>query len=393
MEDFSNLSHFRWTFGIILFVYLFVLYWLSLLASRKVRSVEDFVLAGRSLPLGISTLTFIATWFGAESLTTVANEVCDHGVSRAILDPLGVGLCLLLAGSFVAGPLWRSNVMTLGDLFRARYGPFVESLASWILVPSYLGWIAAQLLALATVLQTVFGIPSGAGIVVCAVVGSGYCMMGGMWSVSWTDAAQMGFIVLGLLAMAIASILATGSGADSSTLASWMGQLPSTHWSILSSEEDPHRFSTAMAALLIGSLGNLPTQDLLQRILSSRSERIAKYSCWLAGLGYLLLGSLPVLIGLAAAIYEPSLRGDDRDVLMHMATHLLSPVAMMLLLLAIVSTVLSTYSSAVLSPSSVLARNILEPLWERLQGRKKGMGPRTRSVDSEVWRCSDGALR
>ncbi len=33
------------------------------LAARRVESVEDFVVAGRRLPLHLATATLIATWF------------------------------------------------------------------------------------------------------------------------------------------------------------------------------------------------------------------------------------------------------------------------------------------------------------------------------------------
>ncbi len=51
----------------------------------------------------------LATWFGAGTLLTQADEVEAAGLQRAALDPFGAGLCLLLAGVFFAGPLWRMN--------------------------------------------------------------------------------------------------------------------------------------------------------------------------------------------------------------------------------------------------------------------------------------------
>ncbi len=56
-----------------------VMYAIGYLASRRVQNVDDYVLAGRSLPLSLTTVTMIATWFGAESLMTTTDEVAQAG--------------------------------------------------------------------------------------------------------------------------------------------------------------------------------------------------------------------------------------------------------------------------------------------------------------------------
>ncbi len=38
------------------------------------------------------------------------------------MDPIGISLCLVIAGLFVAGPIWRMNIFNHPDFFRIRYG-------------------------------------------------------------------------------------------------------------------------------------------------------------------------------------------------------------------------------------------------------------------------------
>ena len=122
----------------------------------------------------------------------------------------------------------------------------------------------------------------------------------------------------------------------------------------------PDQHPGAFTALAIGSLGNLPVQDLMQRICSAASDRVARRACLLAAIGYLCMGMLPILAGLAAN----QLLGivPANGVLTALAQRLLSPALLLVFLLAVVSTVLSTVVSAVLAPAAVLSQNLLQPL-------------------------------
>ncbi len=112
------------------------------------------------------------------------------------------------------------------DFFRERFGSVAEKVASWMIVPSYFGWIATQLLALASVFYTLYGFPVEASIVVIAIVGTGYCLLGGMVSVSRIDVLQTLLIAIGLLLLTGTVV---GEFSDASLLDSvrqWIAQVP-----------------------------------------------------------------------------------------------------------------------------------------------------------------------
>ncbi|WP_164104063.1 sodium:solute symporter family protein [Candidatus Laterigemmans baculatus] len=353
-----------------LLLYLLAMYAIGYLAQRRIRNVEDFVLAGRRLPVSLATITIIATWFGAESLMTTADEVGNEGLRKAMLDPLGIALCLLLAGLFVAGPMWRMNLLTVPDFFFRRFGKRAEIVSSLILVPSYFGWVAAQFVALAQLLETFFGIPKEVGIGLVALFGTGYTLLGGMWTITWTDAVQIGFILLGLLILGWAVLVELGSGQPLSGVDRLWNDTAEERWRIADPETFWRDTLTALSALAIGALGNLPMQDLMQRIFSAGSDRIAAKACLWASGGYLLMGVLPVGTGMAAHLLLPEATGELEDVVMVVASGLLSPLLLLVFFLAIVSAVLSTIVSAVLAPSAVMAHNLVEPLLRRQLGRK-----------------------
>jgi len=351
-------------------IYIIVLYVIGFVAQRRVHNVEDFVLAGRRLPTSLATITIIATWFGAESLMTTADEVAAEGIRKAMLDPVGISLCLFLAGMLIAGPMWRMKILTVPDFFFRRYGKTAEILSSLIIVPSYFGWVAAQFVALAQLLEVFFGVPKEIGIIAVATLGSGYTLLGGMWTITWTDAVQMGFILVGLVVLGYSILHHLGSGQLAEGAWHLRSGVPAERWRIADEPTFWRDTMVAVSALAIGALGNLPMQDLMQRIFSAKSDKVAVKACYFASAGYLLMGILPVGAGLSAMLLLPNQTGEIEGVVMLVARELLNPVFLLIFFLAIVSAVLSTIVSAVMAPSAVMAHNLVEPSLQYFQANQ-----------------------
>ncbi|MGF1510433.1 MAG: sodium:solute symporter family protein [Myxococcota bacterium] len=325
--------------------YVVALFGISAWSSRQIHSMEDFAVAGRRLSLPWATATLLATWFGAGTLLTAADEIKLRGLEAATLDPIGAGLCLLLAGAFFAGPLWREKLTTLPELYGRRFGPRAEWLGGLLMVPTYFGWVAAQFIALGQLLHLVFGLDLTLCIVLVALVGTGYTFVGGMWAVTLTDGLQVLLMILGLGLM-------TWVVGDA-----WLDHghpLPAGHWRLVP-RESVADFVRWTGVLFAGSLGNLPSQDLMQRVFSARSARVAVRACLWAGAAYLVLGGMPVFLGLAAA----GLPTTEKSVLPMLAQLFLHPALAAVFVLTILSAVLSTIDSALLAPATVLAQNVL----------------------------------
>ena len=351
--------------GLALIANVVLLFGLAFWVRARIATSEDYLVAGRRLGVPLAAATLFATWFGAGTLLVATDEVRAEGLRAAALDPIGAGICLLLAGAFFAAPLWRMKLLTLIDFYRVRFGTRAETLGALLMVPGYFGWIAAQFVALALLLELLLGIDPGLGIWIVAAVGTGYTLVGGMWSVVVTDALQAAILVVGLVVIAVAALLALGSG---DATAGWLRLLEETPPDRL--VLIPHdTFESAFgwfAVLAAGALGNLPGQDLMQRVFASRSASVARRACLLAGSAYLLFGVIPVGLGLAAALIAP---GDTRGILTILAGVLLHPVGAVVFVLAITSAVLSTIDSAILAPAGVIAENLLRRLPQRRVSR------------------------
>jgi len=344
-----------------------ILYTIAMLAigwwtRGKIHDHEDFMVAGRRLPLHLAWATIVATWFGAGAMLTATDTVRAKGLVGAALDPVGAGLCLFLAGWLLARPLWEMKLLTLPDFYGRRFGTRTERLSAVLMIPTYFGWIAAQFVALAHLLELVFAIDPTWGILIVAIVGMAYTLLGGMWSVTLTDAAQIAVVAVGLVVLAVVVLGDLGDGSFVDGLGHLWDATPDERLVVIPTDELA-AFVTWFGIVAVGALGNLPGQDLTQRIFASNSARTAVWACHIAGFVYFGLGIFTLLLGLSAELVVPAEELAAKSTMALLASLFLTPWAAALFVLAVMSAVLSTIDSAILSPSSVLAQNLLSPRW------------------------------
>lgn len=342
--------------AIALIVYVVVLFGVALYSRGRVETAEDYLVAGRRLGLPLASATLLATWFGAGTLLTASEEIRAGGAVRAALDPIGAGVCLLLAGAFFARPLREMRLVTLSDFFRDRFGRRAELWSAIVMIPSYFGWIAAQLVALAGLLHHAFAIPMTVGIIIVFAIGLGYTLLGGMWSVAMTDGVQIALVIIGLLLLAPAVLMAIGDGSVATGMATMADRLPRAALSPIPLDGGRELLGW-LGILAIGTLGNLPGQDLFQRVFSARDTGTAVRACYVAGSLYLVLGAIVIVIALASRLALPEHAGTG--LLFALAESYLATPLAIVFTLAVVSAVFSTIDSALLSPASVLSENIL----------------------------------
>jgi Na+/proline symporter len=345
-----------WGLGICLLLFFGSLIGMTWRERSRLETVEQFVVAGRTFGPWTSAGAMIAVWFGAESLMSTANQVAQQGWSGAMLDPIGFSVCLVLAAATIAPRIWERGLLTAGDLFRQAYGRSVEMVGSWVLAISYLGWIAAQLVAFATLAEVVFGAPRLVSVFAIALLAALLAAIGGLRSQQGSNAFQLGVILVGLVVLLVSALGRAGGGLLSQGI-----PFHRSGWS--------EGIAPAVAALLAGALGNLPMQDLVQRIAAARSPRVAQAACLMAAVGYMAIGSIPMLLGELSNDLLAIDASSEADRLTRLSDLLLHPIAQVIFLMAIVATVTSTLIGAILAPASLLGCNLAQPLWEQFAQR------------------------
>jgi SSS family transporter len=337
-------------------LYLIVTVLVGVWASRRVETSGDFMLAGRSLPLMISSAALFATWFGSETVFGASSRFLAGGLYGVIEDPFGAALCLVVFGLFFARKLYNMNLMTLGDFFKVRYGRRVELVASIFLAPPYLGYIAAQLVAMGLVLSAVTGMELWMAVTLSAIVVTLYTYVGGMWAISVTDFFQSIIIVLGLAVLAFVMIDKAG-GLDNIISEMEPGSMK------FLPEANGTEIVGYVAAWSVLGLGSIPSQDVFQRSMSSGSARTAVLSCYIGAALYLTIAMIPLFISLCIKhLYGDQLSSDTQ---MALPTMVLSHTSMPIQILffgSLLSAILSTASSAILAPAAIFSENLIKPL-------------------------------
>jgi len=352
-----------------------IIYWIisvgiGLWAAMRVKNTADYAVAGRSLPLYIVTATVFATWFGSETVLGIPATFLREGLGGVIADPFGSSMCLILVGLFFARPLYRMQLLTIGDFYRNKYGRTVETLTTLCIVLSYLGWVAAQISALGLVFHVVSegAMSQSTGMIVGASTVLIYTMWGGMWAVAITDFLQMIIIVIGMLYI----------GWDVSQLAGGVT-------AVVSHAADAGKFATFLpeaslagilgftAAAITMMLGSIPQQDVFQRVASSKDERTAGRASILGGCLYFCFAFIPMFLAYSATLIDPQLvqkliDGDKQSqlILPNMILNHAPLFAQVMFFGALLSAIKSCASATLLAPSVTFTENILRPAFKHL---------------------------
>ena len=218
-----------------------------------------------------------------------------------VADPFGASMCLILVGLFFAAPLYRMNLLTIGDFYKKKFGRSVEVLTTIAIVISYLGWVGAQI----TALGLVFNVVSGGEISKLAGmwIGSGtiliYTFFGGMWAVAITDFLQMIIIVIGMLFIGHEISGQVGGVGVVVEHAAQAGKFD--FWPALDAKEII-AFAAAWMTMMFGSI---PQQDVFQRVQSSKTEKIAVWGSVFGGGLYFLFAFVPMFLAYSATLIDP----------------------------------------------------------------------------------------
>ena len=242
------------------------------------------------------------------------------------------------------------------------------------MIPVYVGWLGAQMLGLGTILHLLTGINMLYGTLIGALIVLIYTASGGMWAVTLTDIVQVSLIIVGLVIIVPGAVRFAGGWEAVYTN-------PGADLSLLPAEGGWNNTVNYLGNWMIMGLGCMVGQDLVQRSLASRNETIAIQSSIYSGILYMLIGMIPITIGLAAKIAFPTWGiteaafGTDLEnqVLPRMAIQVLGgihPILLTVFLSALISAIMSSADSSLLAASSLFSNNILHPLCPKLPEKK-----------------------
>lgn len=329
-------------------LYVLVSIGIGLWAARKVKNSSDFLTASRRLPLMLSVSILFSTWFGAETILGASEAFANGGLLAVIEDPFGSALCLILVGVWLAKPFYRLPVRTFGDFYAMHFGPLAEKVATPLMAFSYVGWIAAQLVAMGLVVEHFSRLPHELALILATLLIVSYTLVGGMWSVAAVDIAQNFILISGLVGMLFY------------LPRSWLQleALPE-HFLTFTPKASPTDWLHYLAAWATIGLGSLPQQDIYQRVISARSEKTAQWAALSAGFLYFVIGLIPLMGALYVRLRHSEWLAGDNHPLLALVSHYLPGWMQMLFWGALISAIMSSASGGLLAPAALLSENVL----------------------------------
>lgn len=335
--------------------YILLQFLVGIYFSRNINNEADYLLAGRRLGPVLAGLSVFATWFGAETCIGAAGSVYEKGLSGATIDPFGYTACLIIMGLVFAVPLWRRNLTTLADLFQQRYSTRIQNLAVILIAPTSVMWAAAQIRAFGQVLSAASGWEVETTIAAASIVVVLYTMYGGLMADVITDSVQGVLLIVGLLVL-LYFVLDSAGGA-----ASAMTTIDADRLHIFGAND--RSIFEIIEQWAIPICGSVLSQELIARVLAARSPAVARQACIGGGVLYLLVGLVPVMIGLLGWKALPGLEQPEQ-ILPRLAELHLHTFFYIVFAGALISAILSTVDSALLAASSLFSHNLLQPLFK-----------------------------
>jgi solute:Na+ symporter, SSS family len=344
-------------------LYVLAMLVLGFYVSKRIKTDDDYFLAGRSLGPFLATFSIFATWFGAETCIGTAGSVYRHGLGSIQADPVGYSICILLMGFIFSRILWNKKITTIPDLYRERFSPNTERMAALIMIPSSLVWAGAQIRAFGQILHSTTDFGVTVAITVAALVVVIYTISGGLLADAYTDLIQGFALIAGLIFLMVAMIMDMGG------LSTALASIPRERLTF-SFERDDLSVLGKLELWMVPILGSLMSQELVSRVVASKSAKVAHHSALRAGTLYLAVGGIPIMIGLLGINYLPNLQESETIMPLLAKTHL-SPFFYIIFIGALVSAILSTVDSTLLSASALASHNLIFPAMKNLTERKK----------------------
>lgn len=340
---------------LVLVVYSALLVALGVWIGRRVGSARQFFVAGRSLGPVLLGGTLLAANIGAGSTVGAASLGYQYGFSAWWwVGSAGIGTLLL---AWWVGPrIWRvardHDLLTVGDYLEWRYDRRVRlasTLLLWVITPAVL---AAQLVAVSFILNTVAGVPFVWGCLAGGMVMTLYFTGGGLLASAWVNLVQLAVLAVGLIwAVRVAG---TAAGGIEGVLATVPKASEFTSF-VHSAGPGWHYMLFLVPAFMV-------SPGLLQKVYGARDVRTVRVGVGAAGLLLLAFAVVPVLLGMYARVWDASLVGTATDYALPLVLTIGLPLGLGALGLAAVFSAELSSADAVLF---MLSTSLSEDLYRR----------------------------
>ena len=195
--------------------------------SRGTKSVDTYLLAGRTMPWYAMGLSIMATQASAITFIATTGQAYVDGM-RFVQFYFGLPIAMVILSATAVPIFHRSGVYTAYEYLERRFDTKTRTLASIVFLVQRGMGVGLAMYAPAIVMSVVFGWDDRITTLTIGVLVVLYTATGGIPAVTWTDVLQMSIIFTGLIASLITVIALMPSGVsftDAIYLAGALGKM------------------------------------------------------------------------------------------------------------------------------------------------------------------------
>jgi len=194
----------------ILAVYFAFVLGIGWMLRKKMSTSGDFLLSGRSVPVWITSLAFIAANLGAQELVGMSASGAKYGIMTAHFYWIGAIPAILFVGIFMMPFYYGSKARSVPEYLKMRYDEKTRTYNAFSFAVMTIFSSGISMYALGKLLQLVLGWDFSASILVSAAIVLVYTFLGGLTSAIYNEVLQFLLIVAGFSPLAILAVAKAG---------------------------------------------------------------------------------------------------------------------------------------------------------------------------------------
>jgi SSS family solute:Na+ symporter len=326
-----------------------------------VESASDFLVSGREINALIIGAGIAAIGLAGSMVSAVPKFAIVWGYFPAVMYLLAWCVMVVVFGYAVGPIIRRTGVYTTSEWMEQRFDRKTRIVAAFGSVLAGIGVTSAQFVGMGAILASITQLPFWQTSLAITAVTLAYMYLGGLWAVTLTDFLQ---VIIGVVAIVLLNAwlaITYGSGGllpavPSDHLSLWgPGVIKPFSFKFIS----PVTWLVGWGALIFGN------QYYWIRIVSARSEKDAKrgpaIGALITGVFFTALLALPGLYALGG-LGSPDAAGYDINGIVGVFIAQMPPGLDAFVLVALIAALMSTASTTIIGTSSILLRDIWEPM-------------------------------
>ena len=289
---------------------------------KSVSSSQDFLTSGRSVPVWITSLAFLAANLGAQEVIGMSASGAKYGIMTAHFYWIGAVPAMMFVGVFMMPFYYGSRARSVPEYLKLRFDEKTRALNAVTFAVMTVFSSGISMYALGLLLQLVLGWSFTASVLMSAAIVLAYTLLGGLTSAIYNEVLQFFLIVLGFAPLAILAVAKAGGWAGISA------RLPPvmTHsWKYMgTADQNPmgvELFGMVAGLGFVLSFGYWCTDFLVvQRAMAADSMSAARRTPLIAAFPKMMMPFIVIVPGIAALAlthmnlhYALPVKGDSLD--------------------------------------------------------------------------------